>query len=87
MMWWWWCATEEYREVGAIMRVTKKGQVTIPKAIRARLALTPGAEVDFVVAEDGRVYLTPAPRFAALRASATVRMSTDEIMALTRAEA
>lgn len=33
------------------MRVTEKGQVTIPKEIRDRLGIGPGSEVDFV--EDG----------------------------------
>ena len=33
------------------MRVTEKGQVTIPKQIRDRLGIGPGSEVDFV--EDG----------------------------------
>ena len=35
------------------MRVTEKGQVTIPKPIRDRLAIEPGSEVDFVVSEEG----------------------------------
>ena len=35
------------------MRVTTKGQVTIPKAIRERLRIVPGSEVDFVSAKDG----------------------------------
>lgn len=35
------------------MRVTEKGQVTIPKEIRDRLKIGPGSEVDFVVSEDG----------------------------------
>ena len=35
------------------MRVTEKGQVTIPKDIRDRLAIEPGSEVDFIVLEDG----------------------------------
>ena len=30
------------------MRVTEKGQVTIPKTIRDRLGIGPGSEVDFV---------------------------------------
>jgi AbrB family looped-hinge helix DNA binding protein len=33
------------------MRVTEKGQVTIPKEIRDRLGIGPGSEIDFV--EDG----------------------------------
>lgn len=34
------------------MRVTTKGQVTIPKEIRDRLGIEPGSEVDFVVSGD-----------------------------------
>jgi len=30
------------------MRVTEKGQVTIPKSIRERLGIGPGSEVEFV---------------------------------------
>jgi AbrB family looped-hinge helix DNA binding protein len=35
------------------MRVTTKGQVTIPKEIRERLGITPGSEVEFVPTDDG----------------------------------
>lgn len=35
------------------MRVTTKGQVTIPKEIRDRLGIGPGSEVDFVITDDG----------------------------------
>lgn len=35
------------------MRVTEKGQVTIPKDIRDRLNIGPGSEVDFVASDDG----------------------------------
>ena len=35
------------------MRVTEKGQVTIPKDIRDRLNIGPGSEVDFVADEKG----------------------------------
>ncbi|ARM89854.1 AbrB/SpoV domain-containing protein [Rhizobium sp. CIAT894] len=35
------------------MRVTEKGQVTIPKNIRDRLKIGPGSEVDFVADEKG----------------------------------
>ncbi|MCV0394110.1 MAG: AbrB/MazE/SpoVT family DNA-binding domain-containing protein [Rhizobiaceae bacterium] len=33
------------------MRVTSKGQVTIPKEIRDHLGIEPGSEVEFVVEE------------------------------------
>lgn len=75
------------------MRVTTKGQVTIPQHIREELGITPGTEVDFV--EEGRrVYVVvkrkeeraASRRFARLRGVGTVNMTTDEIMDLTRAE-
>ena len=34
------------------MRVTEKGQVTIPKRIRERLGIGPGSEVEFVEESD-----------------------------------
>lgn len=76
--------------------VTSKGQVTIPKPVRDWLGLEAGSAVEFTVAEDGRVWVSPAgpplerasagSRFARVRGRATVRMRTDEIMALTRGE-
>ncbi len=72
------------------MRVTTKGQVTIPQHIREKLGITPATEVDFIE-EDERVYIVKRPsiqhranRFRHLRGVATVRMTTDEILALTR---
>ncbi|MDF1592692.1 MAG: AbrB/MazE/SpoVT family DNA-binding domain-containing protein [Desulfobacterales bacterium] len=74
------------------MRVTTKGQVTIPQHIREKLGITPTTEVDFVE-EDDRVFLVKqkgrkpaALKFAKLRGAATVKMTTDEIMALTRSD-
>jgi antitoxin PrlF len=72
--------------------VTSKGQVTIPKPVRDRLGIAPGAAVEFQLAEDGRVVLVKvggvrAPsRFEALRGRAGAGLSTDDIMALTRGE-
>ena len=72
------------------MRVTSKGQVTIPQHIREKLGIIPATEVEFVEEKD-RVYIVkkeePVDRnnkFRKLRGVATVRMTTDEIMALTR---
>lgn len=71
------------------MRVTAKGQVTIPQHIREKLGITASSEIDFIE-EGDRVYLRKRSagisrkKFRALRGIATVRMSTDEIMALTR---
>jgi AbrB family looped-hinge helix DNA binding protein len=72
-------------------KVTTKGQVTIPKRLRDHLGIKPGCSVEFVLAEDGRVWLKARPpaaegRFARLRGSARSDMTTDEIMALTRGE-
>jgi antitoxin PrlF len=74
--------------------VTQKGQATIPKPIRDLLGLAAGSKIDFIPQSDGSVRIVrsdvespPRPaRFAALRGSATVRMGTDEILALTRGE-
>jgi AbrB family looped-hinge helix DNA binding protein len=72
-------------------KVTSKGQVTIPKPLRDQLGLKPESSVEFELAGDGRVSLVasrppPKSKFARLRASARSRMTTDEIMALTRGE-
>ncbi len=70
--------------------VTSKGQVTIPKRVRDRLAIQPGNQVEFELTPDGRVVLlkvgsSPVEnRFETLRGRAGAGMSTDEIMALTR---
>lgn len=73
--------------------VTAKGQVTIPKAVRELLGITPGSKVAFYRASDGSVVLTradrkrPASRFQKLRGHAGKGLDTDAIMALTRGEA
>jgi antitoxin PrlF len=72
--------------------VTSKGQVTIPKKIRDFLGLVAGSTVDFEVSSAREVTLRPAKRtltrrksrFAKLRGRATVRMRTEDILALTR---
>jgi AbrB family looped-hinge helix DNA binding protein len=73
------------------MRITSKGQVTIPQEIRERLGLLPYCEVDFEVDGDSvrlrKATKTPtrgAALIARMRGTATVRMSTDEILKLTR---
>ena len=38
---------------GIVMRIGKHGQVTIPKALRDRLGLTPGVEVEFTATGEG----------------------------------
>ena len=61
--------------------VTTKGQVTIPKAVRDLLGLTPGSSVTFDVAEDGRVVLRKAgSRAAAGQAFQPLRQATGQCL-------
>jgi antitoxin PrlF len=72
--------------------LTSKGQVTVPKKVRDYLGLKPGKPVTFERLPTGEIALKAAKasakpwmsRFAKLRGRATVRMSTEEILALTR---
>lgn len=75
------------------MRITSKGQVTIPQAIREKAGLMPETEVEFEF--DGRSVriVKVASRKGRSRGQALVdrlkgkgdvKMTTDEIMALTR---
>jgi AbrB family looped-hinge helix DNA binding protein len=75
------------------VRVTTKGQVTIPVEIREKAGLLPHTEVEFDLDAKGvHIVRAKAPRregrgaaaVGRLRGQATVRMSTNEIMALTR---
>jgi AbrB family looped-hinge helix DNA binding protein len=77
------------------MRITSKGQVTIPADIRERAGLLPHTEVEFEF--DGKVVriLRAEARnrqgrgarvVAHLRGRGDVTMSTDAIMALTRGD-
>lgn len=73
------------------MRVTSKGQVTIPLEVRRKLGIEPGSEVEFELDERGaRLVRTRSNRGKAIargmRGSGSVQMSTEEIMALTRGE-
>ena len=73
------------------MRVTVKGQVTIPKQLRDALGILPGTDVQFeaqgaaIVVRKVEGGQTRGARLAErLRGRGDVRMTTDEIMALTR---
>ncbi|HMD63220.1 MAG TPA: AbrB/MazE/SpoVT family DNA-binding domain-containing protein [Stellaceae bacterium] len=72
-------------------KLTAKAQVTIPKRVRDHLGLERGSNIEFELADDGRVFLRAGTgaaksRFARFRGSAKLGMTTDEIMALTRGE-
>lgn len=77
------------------MRITSKGQVTIPAHIREKAGMLPNTEVEFEL--DGQVVKLVKARSRKqpsrgealvrhMRGRATVKMTTDEIMALTRGE-
>lgn len=77
------------------MRITSKGQVTIPVEIRERLGLLPNSEVEFVV--EGNAVRIRKVRGRSkygrgrsivehLKGKATSGMTTDQIMALTRGD-
>lgn len=80
------------------MRVTSKGQVTIPKHLRQRTGIQPGAEVDFAE-RDGEVVVKKARSKRGLLNEAEFEayldrvtgiidlgMTTDEFMELLRGE-
>ena len=75
------------------MKITSKGQVTIPARLRVRLGLLPNTEVVFEEFDGGAV-IRPSVSLAELmeqrlrkaRGVATGGRTTDEIMQLTRGE-
>jgi len=78
------------------MRITSKGQVTIPQAVREQAGMHPNSEVDFEVRDNGEVLIrlvAPATSsvraaFERVRGSANASqfkgMGTDEFMAFLR---
>ncbi len=77
------------------MRITSKGQVTIPQEIREEAGLLPNTEVEFefvrgtVRIRKARAAKEPSRGAAAVRAlrgRANARMTTEQILALTRPE-
>jgi len=78
------------------MKITSKGQVTIPQAVREQAGLHPHSEVEFEVRTNGDVVLRPVKSavsgvreaFSRVRGSANAvqfkGMGTDEFMAFLR---
>jgi antitoxin PrlF len=70
------------------VRVTQKGQVTIPLPVRRALGIQPGSNVEFELDERGARLLVDADRAAKeidrVRGAGAGEMSTEEILALTR---
>lgn len=74
------------------MRVTSKGQVTIPQEVRRRLGIEAGSDVDSEVVDDTVRLIRRTPGdgdalVAGMRGRGRGSMSTDEILALTRDDA
>jgi AbrB family looped-hinge helix DNA binding protein len=72
------------------MKVTSKGQITIPQEIREKYLILPNTEVEFKE-KDGRIYIekikslnTKSSPFEKVRGAATSGLSTEDIMKLTR---
>ena len=73
------------------MRITTKGQVTIPQEFREALGLLPHSEVEFELDGDS-VRIRKAKKstsrgaaiVARMRGTSTSRLTTDQIMKLTR---
>jgi antitoxin PrlF len=70
------------------MRVTQKGQVTIPLQVRRALGIQPGSDVEFELDEQGARLRVDSDRAAGeisrMRGAGEGEMSTEEILALTR---
>ena len=75
------------------MRITSKGQVTIPQDIRERAGLLPHTEVEFVYdgkavkivrADRGKKMSRGARLVEHMRGRGTIKLTTDQIMAMTR---
>ena len=75
------------------MKITSKGQVTIPQELRNKYGLLPDTNVEFIP-EKGGLKLVKSKKpsgkgwalIERMRGRGDGRLSTDEIMALTRGE-
>ncbi len=72
------------------MNVTTKGQVTIPQHLREKYKIYPHSEIEFLE-DNGKIYIVKLENtkklkniFNNFRGIATVKMTTEEIMSLTR---
>jgi antitoxin PrlF len=70
------------------MRVTSKGQVTIPQEVRRALGIHAGSDVEFQIEANGARLVVDqegtARETARMRGAGSGALSTDEILALTR---
>ena len=73
------------------MRITSKGQVTIPQNVREQMGFLPNTVVEFFISGD-KVFLQKTENdesrgtdlIACMRGKATTALRTDEILAMTR---
>jgi antitoxin PrlF len=74
------------------VKVTTKGQVTIPARVREYLGIAPHSQVDFLIAGGDVVLVKPRAirgsdrRFAALRGVLKGRLTTEQWMRQTRGD-
>ena len=77
------------------MKITSKGQVTIPQDLRERFGLLPNTEVEFVPTPDGReLRLLKSVKSSSrgrvlverLRGRGTSKLSTDQLLKMMRSE-
>jgi AbrB family looped-hinge helix DNA binding protein len=73
------------------MRITSKGQITIPIEIREKMGFLPETEVEFKITGNtvslkrvGSSSKRSRNLINQMRRKATIKMTTDEILALTR---
>jgi AbrB family looped-hinge helix DNA binding protein len=74
------------------MHITTKGQVTIPRTIRNKTGMLPNTEVEFTISDKNNVIIMKKKKRSSrgsdlikkMRGRANTKMTTDEIMALTR---
>jgi len=66
------------------MKITTKGQVTIPLSIRQRFGLLPHTEVEFLVKGNNIILVPKELSFSRLKGIAKGKFSTAEIMKLIR---
>lgn len=71
------------------MRITERGQLTIPKAVRERYGITPATELEVLETEDGilivkKVGLSPLRKFLGKATAKGLPRTTDKFLRLVR---
>lgn len=71
------------------MKVTERGQITLPKRLREKFGITPATEVEFIEADGGIMIvkkgsLRPLAKFRGIAKPKGLPARTDEFLALIR---